>query len=185
MHTVPRLRVDKLAEQREPGGAIRVSMPKVPMTPEPAAVLEARKVIGAITEIDMPFSVDKCESYMCDHWKAKAAVIVATYAAAQREARDEYWKKWVDEYNRTLQDKTAQLAAAEGEREMFMGSYERAADARDDWENYCTQLSVKWNDAMIKRDALQAALVVISNVPCGDKYCNAAFLAEAALTGSA
>lgn len=49
----------------------------------------AAELIHAITNIDMPLSADKCESYLCEHWAAKASVIVDIYVqaavAAERE----------------------------------------------------------------------------------------------------
>jgi hypothetical protein len=164
------------------------------MTPEPAAVQEALKVARQFCNGgDDWHRVIGCKT--CE----RLAQAMATYAAAQREAlrdslepgtperifvglMDECTTRGigspfsarhvVSQIMEHVDNLTAQLAAAEEREER------RLRAMRQECEDLIEKADAEY-------DALQAALVAISNVPCGDKSCNAALLAEAALTGSA
>jgi hypothetical protein len=116
-----------------------------PMTPEPAAVQAARKIVEKTLDLWPRLLEKRCDEGEWVKLRDLFTEAMATYAAAQRDDSAE-WKDLIAHYEAERTD--AQIARSE-------------------------------------RDRLRAALVAISNVPCGDKSCNAALLAEAALSGSA
>mgnify|MGYP001581456616 CR=1 FL=1 len=55
--------------------------------PNPTPAAELTKELTLLSEItNLPMSGDKCENYMCDHWKLEAAVLIRAFARQRVEA---------------------------------------------------------------------------------------------------